>query len=181
METYQKSTAGKALGIAGFVLGIMALLLSFIPYIGVIAIIPGGMGIIFSAVGIVQATRNNGRNGLLLAALIVSIIAVMMASVWGHNLAEKVKHHKHAFELFENTNTTYNNSDSTLENLDSIGNRLERRLDSLGNIDVTINIDDSPLSVSDKKKVEESVKKAGSEIRHAVRDFIRDLKDVRKK
>lgn len=76
------SNAGQGLGIAGIVLGILALFVAFIPCVGLIALIPGITGIILSSIGLVQANRNNGARGLNLGALIVSIIGTLVAALW---------------------------------------------------------------------------------------------------
>lgn len=76
------TNAGQTLGIIGLILGILTFLLGFIPCIGVIAIVPGIVAIIVSAIGLSQANKNNGARGINIGALIVSIIGVLVASLW---------------------------------------------------------------------------------------------------
>lgn len=78
----ERTNAGQTLGIIGLILGIITFMLGFIPCIGIIAIIPGIIAIIFSAVGLSQANRGNGARGINIGALIVSIIGVLVASLW---------------------------------------------------------------------------------------------------
>lgn len=78
----ERTNAGQTLGIIGLILGIITFMLGFIPCIGVIAIIPGIIAIILSAVGLNQAIRNHGTRSINIAALIVSIIGVLVASLW---------------------------------------------------------------------------------------------------
>jgi len=78
----EHTNAGQTLGIIGLVLGILSFMLGFIPCVGIIAIIPGIIAIILSAVGLSQANRNNGARGINIGALIVSIIGVLVASLW---------------------------------------------------------------------------------------------------
>jgi hypothetical protein len=78
----ERTNAGQTLGIIGLILGIITFMLGFIPCIGVIAIIPGVIAIILSAVGLSQANRGNGARGINIGALIVSIIGVLVASLW---------------------------------------------------------------------------------------------------
>ena len=77
-----RTNAGQTLGIIGLVLGILTLFIGFIPCIGLAAIAPGILAIILSIIGLVQANRNNGARGLNISALIVSIIGVLVASIW---------------------------------------------------------------------------------------------------
>ena len=80
MEENKTSNAGQGLGIAGLVLGIITLIISFIPCIGVWAILPGIVAIVLSAIGFSQATKANAAKGLVIAALIISIIGTAIAS-----------------------------------------------------------------------------------------------------
>jgi phosphate/sulfate permease len=75
----QPSTAGKGLGIAGFVLGIVAIVLSFVPCFGMYALFPGIVGIALSAVSINQASKANAAKGLAIAGLVCSILATFIA------------------------------------------------------------------------------------------------------
>jgi len=78
----ERTNAGQTLGIIGLILGIITFMLGFIPCIGIIAIIPGILAIILSAVGLSQANRDNGARGINITALVVSIIGVLVASLW---------------------------------------------------------------------------------------------------
>ncbi|MFH2141665.1 MAG: DUF4190 domain-containing protein [Bacteroidota bacterium] len=80
-DQIQKTKAGQGLGIAGFILGAVALVICWIPCLGTWAIFPGGVGIVLSAIALSQASRGNGAKGLIIAALIVSIIGTAVATV----------------------------------------------------------------------------------------------------
>lgn len=81
MEQVRTNT-GQTFGIIGLVLGIISLFIGFIPCIGFVAIVPGIIAILLSAIGLSQANKDNGARGLNIAALIVSIIGVLVASIW---------------------------------------------------------------------------------------------------
>jgi signal transduction histidine kinase len=81
MEEQTKSTAGQGLGIAGFVLGLVALIISFIPCVGLWALIPGILGIVFSAIALSQTAGTNASKGLIIAGLVLSIIGTSIATV----------------------------------------------------------------------------------------------------
>ena len=65
------------LSIAGLVLGIIAIVFSFIPYINVISYITGILALIF---GIVALVSKNSKKGLPIAAIILAIITFFIAS-----------------------------------------------------------------------------------------------------
>ncbi|MFL6119000.1 DUF4190 domain-containing protein [Actinophytocola sp.] len=71
------------LGTAGFVVGIIGLVLSFIPLIGVVAWPLVILGIIFSAIGIARAGKGRATNkGLAIAGLVVSLVGLVICILW---------------------------------------------------------------------------------------------------
>lgn len=74
--------AGKGMGIAGMVLGIVAIIVSFIPCFGWGAIIIAVIGLILSAVSLSQANKAGAPKGMAIAGLICSVIAIIVGSVW---------------------------------------------------------------------------------------------------
>ncbi|GAB4301522.1 MAG: hypothetical protein Kow0068_24430 [Marinilabiliales bacterium] len=88
-ENINTSKAGQGLGIAGFVLGAVALTICWIPCIGMWAFFPGIVGVILSAVALAQATKGgNKQKGLIIAAIILSIIGTA-ASVYQYFAIKK--------------------------------------------------------------------------------------------
>ena len=77
-----RTNAGQTLGIIGLVLGILTLFIGFIPCVGFIAFVPGIVAIILSIIGLSQANRDNGARGLNISALVVSILGILVASIW---------------------------------------------------------------------------------------------------
>jgi DNA-binding transcriptional MerR regulator len=82
-EQTVKTRAGEGLGIAALILGILALIVAFIPCVGLIALVPGIIAVILSIVALVQANEGNGAKGIIIAALVVSILATSIAVIWG--------------------------------------------------------------------------------------------------
>jgi hypothetical protein len=82
MEEYKKSTEGQVMGIIGIVLGVISLIVAFIPCVGVVAFLPGGLAIVFSIISILQASKGNGSKSLGIISLIISGIAVVIAAAW---------------------------------------------------------------------------------------------------
>jgi len=79
MEEIKTSHTGQGLGVAGLVLGIIALIISFIPCLGMWALIPGIIAIVFSAIAFSQANKVNAAKGLVIAALAISIVGTAIA------------------------------------------------------------------------------------------------------
>ncbi|HDR88058.1 MAG TPA: DUF4190 domain-containing protein [Bacteroidetes bacterium] len=77
----QTSNAGQGLGIAALVLGIVALILAFIPCFGWIALIPGIIAIILAVVALSQASQARAPKGMIIAALVISILGTSVAAV----------------------------------------------------------------------------------------------------
>ena len=72
------------LGIFSLVKGIGALIASFVPCIGAIAILPGLLGLVLGIIGYVIARKSNGRQGtgLPVAGMSVSAAAIVIAGIW---------------------------------------------------------------------------------------------------
>jgi hypothetical protein len=79
----QNTNAGQGLGIAGLVMGVLAIPLGLIPCTFFIALVFGAMGIVLSAIALSQANRGNGPKGLIIAALVCSILGFSFAFFWG--------------------------------------------------------------------------------------------------
>lgn len=78
MEEVRNNT-GQNLGIAALITAIVTFVLSVIPCIGLIALIPGIIAIILAIVGLSQASKNNSPRGLLIAGLIIGVLATMIS------------------------------------------------------------------------------------------------------
>ena len=77
-----KTNAGQGLGIAGLIMGIMAIPLAVLGCTSILGLLLGGAGIILSAVGLSQATKSNGSKGLPTGGLVVSIVGTFIALMW---------------------------------------------------------------------------------------------------
>lgn len=74
--------AGKGMGIAGLVLGILAAIFSFVPCLGMWAIVPGIIGLILSIIGMRQAGAAGAPRGMAIGGLITSIVGICIAAYW---------------------------------------------------------------------------------------------------
>jgi DNA-directed RNA polymerase subunit L len=97
MEEVKRSSSGQGLGVAGLVLGIVAIPLAVIPCTTVFGILLGILGITLSAIGLSQATRAQAPKGLILSGLVLSIIATIIAIIWivfftaSHGILDNIK------------------------------------------------------------------------------------------
>ncbi len=133
MEEHYKSTAGQGFGVAALVVGIIALILSFIPCIGVIALLPAVVGIVFGVIAFMQANRGNGAKGLIISALIVSSLALVASVAWSYYFTQafdgKKFMHRRPFELFDSNSKKYD--DINLDTANSKLDKLEEDMDKL--------------------------------------------------
>jgi 4-amino-4-deoxy-L-arabinose transferase-like glycosyltransferase len=63
------------LGLVGLILGIIAAVVSFVPCLGVYAIVPGLVGIILSSIGLKHV-----KKGMAIAGLVCSLVGTTVAS-----------------------------------------------------------------------------------------------------
>jgi len=75
MEEIKTSKTAQGLGIAGFVLGLIAIFLSFIPFVGIAAMIPAIVAIVFTAIALAKTVKHDQIRGLIIAGLIISVVA----------------------------------------------------------------------------------------------------------
>lgn len=80
-NTDNKNSSSQILSIVGFVLAIIALIISFIPCVGLYAIFPGAIGLILTIIGMVQINKSGGSKGLSIAGMIISIVAIIIAGI----------------------------------------------------------------------------------------------------
>lgn len=77
--TEVKSNAGKGLGIAGLVCGILAAIISFVPCLGMYALIPGVVGLVLSVVSVIQAGKAGASKGMAIAGIVCSVVGCSIA------------------------------------------------------------------------------------------------------
>lgn len=92
--TTQNLTAGKSLGIAGMVIGIITLLWSFIPFVGAWALWVAIIGLILSFIGFLMAKNgNNPKKRVIITGIILCLCAGSISGYWNYQnmkLAEAI-------------------------------------------------------------------------------------------
>ncbi len=187
MEEQQKvvnnarTNAGQGFGIAGLVVGLLALILAFIPCVGVVAIGPGAIAIVLSVVGLIQANQGNGAKGLIIAALVVSILATSIAAIWGIVIGGISRDTKRFTERVERVVERTEREDLRRleESFRHLGAELERTFGDMEDFDPEVYEFGEEISDEEFEKViteyEEVVKELADLVRQAEHDRPRDL------
>jgi uncharacterized membrane protein HdeD (DUF308 family) len=127
MENSEKtSSAASVLGIISLILGILAIVLAFIPYVGIAAMFPGTIALILAIIAFFLATKHQSK-GLILAAFILSVFSIVFA-YWQYNeLKNKAK------QMINKTGDEFKNTIDNMESLDSLNSNddMKQRLDSM--------------------------------------------------
>ncbi len=80
---YRVPQPRNGLGVAGFVLGLIGLLFSFLPIVGVVAWPLVILGLIFSLIGYSRGrTGRAGNKGLALTGVVLSVLGLVVCVVW---------------------------------------------------------------------------------------------------
>lgn len=70
---------GNGWGVTALVLGIVAVVFSFIPVMGVVAFVLGPLAVVF---GIIGATRKFAKKGAAIAGLVLGVVSIVIAAFW---------------------------------------------------------------------------------------------------
>jgi hypothetical protein len=190
MNETKNLSAGSGLGTAGLILGILSIPFGVIPCTFLFALIMGILGIILSSVAYSQARQSGGQTGLIIAALIISIMGTsfsllrMTSSVprskaifeswkskvdkWENNKSDIENSFNDAFK--EGFEEEYNgNLKETLNELEQNLDDLEKELESAGN-----EIDKNFNRLTD----EEKAKKLGKATGKALKGFVDEMNDT---
>jgi hypothetical protein len=143
--TNQKSLAN-GLGIAAFVVGVVSLIVSFIPCIGMYAAVPAFMALVTAIIAYVKAKETDLNKGLIIAAIAVSSVAVIIGGwqyiIWDktvdglENFSEKMKNAADSASLNWNMNPDDFLDDELDQSLDSMftsSGDIREALDSMEN------------------------------------------------
>ncbi len=146
----QQSTTGQGLGIAGLVMGIMAIPLGIIPCTFFIALVFGAVGIVLSSIALSQANRQKGPKGLIIAALVCSILGFSFAFFWGLTF-------KNASPILKSVIQEIKKDGDLDEVLEDLGDNADELLEDLeGEVEIEV----TNKSAEEKEKALEDTLKA---------------------
>ena len=81
------------MGLVGMILGILAVVISFVPCLGMYAMYPGIVGIIFSALGLRKV-----KKGMAIAGLVCSVLGTSIATWQFYAMKESVEEFNEEFD-----------------------------------------------------------------------------------
>ena len=190
MNNSKNPSAGLGLGIAGLVLGIISIPFGIMGCTFMLALVMGILGITLSAVGYSQAKQANASTGLIVAALIISILGTSFALIrlthsasksmnrfdkWKIKLEEFEDNAGDYGDSFENTfedgfKEEYNiDVDTDFDDLEDDLDQLERGLNDMGD-DIEKSLENMPDS--------EKAYRLGKATGKALRGFVDELTDT---
>lgn len=124
MEQQNTTTSGtwKTLAIVSLVLGILAFIFSFVPCLGMYAIIPGIIGLVMGAISMSMAGKINAPKGMAVAGLVCSLLGSAIAGWQYYKIKQIVEDPsvKKGLEDFKNSmDSIKNEQDSTKMTIDT--------------------------------------------------------------
>ena len=137
-EQVQKSNAGKGLGIAAFVIAVVGIVISFIPCLGMYGLVPCGIALILAIIAFIQAKKANGSKGLIIAALVISIVGTSIASWQLYDLMNAKSFLetdlKDAVEKIDIKSLNDEFNDAMNESMDSLGSSVDQMQQGLDSV-----------------------------------------------
>lgn len=70
------------MGVASLVLGIVSVVISFVPFCGIIALIPAIVGLILGIVDVVKKSKVQEPKGMSIAGIVCSAVAIIFIVYW---------------------------------------------------------------------------------------------------
>ena len=70
------------MGIAALILGIISIIIGFIPLCGAIALLPAIIGLILGIVDVIGKSKKGEPKGISIAGLVLSAIAIAVITFW---------------------------------------------------------------------------------------------------
>lgn len=128
------------LSVAGMILGILALLFSFIPCMGILSVIPAIIGLILGIMGYRRAKEDVSPTTMGLVAIITSILALIISILWGVLFA------KAGADIGQYQDLTYESCDALLADYETT----TKELDNLKNSDDGFGVISQVMDITQK-------------------------------
>ncbi|MDI1355935.1 MAG: hypothetical protein PSX36_13520 [bacterium] len=110
---------GTGLGIAGLVLGIIALVFAFIPCIGLFSLLPGIVGLILSLISFNQSKKARASRSTATAGLVCSLVACALACWQLYVLSKASTGFMQSYEYYEQS-TRMDSLSSAIQTLEVV-------------------------------------------------------------
>jgi len=164
-----KQNNGQGFGVAGLVIGIIAVLLSFIPCFGGAAVLIGVTAIVFGSIALSRANVTQTPRGMGIAGLSLGSFAVLIGILWLVLIVGAKDHFKNHFSEFWQWTEHLDDSDINIDLDEDFDNKqsleeLEKALDELEGTsdDVKSNLNETIDSVHNE--VKKAIQEAKDEI-----------------
>ncbi|GEM_PF-4798144 len=85
---------GQGFAIAALILGVISVVIAFVPFLGLVAILPAGIGAALAIIALLKAKKVNAPKGLIIAGLSICLAAILISGIWGYaswNIARNFK------------------------------------------------------------------------------------------
>jgi hypothetical protein len=164
MNETKNPSSGMGLGVAGLVLGILSIPFGIMGCTFLLALVMGILGITLSAVGYTQARQANSATGLIIAAMIISIIGTSFALIRLTNSASKSR------DVFRVWNREWKDRlEEYEEDSDEYSRSAEEafRKGFKDEIEIEINVDTKHLE-DELEQLEKELEQAGKEIERSL-------------
>ena len=101
------------MGVAALILGIISIIIGFIPLCGSIALLPAIIGLILGIVDVVLKSKKGEKKGISIAGLVLSALAIVIIVFWVFVFGVAVGNAdlneiNEILDSYNNTLTTYN-------------------------------------------------------------------------
>ncbi len=113
------------LAIIGLVLGIIAILFSFIPCVGTLAFVPGVVGLILGVVALMKAKDNGHPTGLSIGVIVVSVIACAISAFQIFALGNMASNIKSEMKEYTNCETLKTDYEKVQKEMTTLGKEME--------------------------------------------------------
>lgn len=126
----QTSNAGQGMGTAALVLGILTILIAFIPCVGLISVFFGILAVIFGIIGYTKAKKGNASTSMPIAGIVLGVVGTIFALMWvllfvGSAWAGSLSHESEIRSEIDSIHT------ETIKLQDSLNNSVETITDSI--------------------------------------------------
>lgn len=169
-NNYKTVNNGQGFAIAALVIGILALLFSFIPCLGGAAIFIGSVAVVFGAISLSRAKGPESPKGMGIAGLSLGGIAVVISIIWILFIVGSKGNFFNARNFFDwlkqMDDVEYNIEDDFEDDLESLED-LEKALDELEGAVDEVN-----------KEVDGAVKEVQKEVNDAVNEVKKETSKV---